>query len=346
MLNLVFALALLIAPVRASAEDKLVFAVDMIRHGDRTPISEIPKSPHRWEEGLGQLTAKGMRQAYELGARARGEYVQRYHLLSPDYKSGTVFVRSSDIDRTLMTAQSFLMGLYPNGTGPVFDGKPALPGSAQPIPIHTVASHEETLLYPDGPLYKYDKLRARYVASTPQWRQKNAALQPNFARWSEATGITITDIYQLKPLGDTLFVRQLYNVPPPQGLSAQDVQEIIDAGRWAFIAGFQPEAVGRATGSALLKQVAGFMQDVSREKTDLKYVLFSAHDSTLMSEMSALGAPLAETPHYASRLNFAMFSAGQESFIVKVTYNDRPVAVKGCGPDACTLSQFLALLKH
>ncbi len=44
------------------AHDKLIFAVDIIRHGDRTPMIELPKDPYVWPEGLGHLTAKGRQQ--------------------------------------------------------------------------------------------------------------------------------------------------------------------------------------------------------------------------------------------------------------------------------------------
>jgi acid phosphatase len=338
-------LAGLVFSAPAAAADRMVFAVDLIRHGDRTPINDIPAAPHQWAEGLGQLTAQGMRQEYELGSRMRSVYVERAHLLPTRYEAGTMYARSSDVERTLMSAQSFLSGLYPLGTGPALpgSGRPALPGAAQPIPVHTVASQEETLLYPDSAFYKYDDLLARFVTPTAAWREKSAALRPRFAHWSQATGIAITDLYQLKSLGDTLFVERLHHVPLPPGLSSDDVQTIIDAGRWAFVAGFAPEPIGRSTGHELLKAIADYIADASRRRTPLKYVLFAAHDSTILSEMSALGAPLDDTPPYASRLNFALFQSERGDYYVKVGFNDRPVAVFGCGGESCSLSQFLDL---
>ncbi len=335
----------LVLCARAAAEDRLVFAVDVIRHGDRTPINEIPAAPHQWAEGLGQLTAQGLRQEYELGSRMRSAYVDRTHLLPSRYETGTLYVRSSDVERTLMSAQSFLAGLYPHGTGPTDpdSGRPALPDAAQPIPVHTIANNEETLLFPDSPLYKYDDLLAQLVTPTPAWQEKAAALKPRFAHWSQATGLTITDLYQLKFLSDTLLVDRIHHVPLPPGLSADDVQTIIDAGRWVFVAGFKPERIGRITGHELLKSIADDIETASRQKSPLKYVLFSAHDSTILSEMSALGAPLDAVPPYASRLNFALFQSERGEYHVRVSFNEQPVAVPGCGADSCSLSQFLAL---
>lgn len=345
MLNFITLLILLMFSCNAFAEEKLIFAVDIIRHGDRMPISDLSKSSYQWPQPFGQLTPKGMRQEYELGAKFREEYVEHYHLLPPNYVSGTMYVYSTDIDRTLMSAQCVLMGLYPHGTGPSVDGKPALPGFAQPIPIHTVAAHDETLLYPDGPLYKFEELRVKYAVPTPQWQQKLAEVQPKFERWGKATGVTITELYHVKPLADILLIRKLYNVPPPDGLSTQDVDEIIETGNWAFLAAFRSEEVGRRTGLTLLQRVAHYLHDAADDKSGLKYVLFSAHDSTLLGQMSALGAPLDKAAPYASRLNFLLFDTGNRNFIVKVQYNGTPVAVKGCGLEPCTLAQFMALVK-
>ncbi len=47
------------------AKGNLIFAIDMVRHGDRTPMIASPEMQKIWPQGLGQLTPKGMRQEYE-----------------------------------------------------------------------------------------------------------------------------------------------------------------------------------------------------------------------------------------------------------------------------------------
>ena len=39
------------------AADTLIFAIDIIRHGDRTPLMSLPTVNYQWKEGFGQLTA-------------------------------------------------------------------------------------------------------------------------------------------------------------------------------------------------------------------------------------------------------------------------------------------------
>jgi hypothetical protein len=82
----------------------------------------------------GQLTAAGIEQHHRLGQYLRKRYNS---LLNSTYVANEIVVRSTDFDRTLMSAQSNLAGLYPvlNRT----DDKVSI----QPIPIHTVSMHDD-----------------------------------------------------------------------------------------------------------------------------------------------------------------------------------------------------------
>ncbi|MFN7095913.1 MAG: histidine phosphatase family protein [Burkholderiales bacterium] len=91
----------------ANAKEALIFAIDIIRHGDRTPVIELPKAPHSWPEGLGELTAIGLRQEFELGSQLRKQYIDQTKLLHHDYSNASVYVRSTDYNRTLMSAEAF-----------------------------------------------------------------------------------------------------------------------------------------------------------------------------------------------------------------------------------------------
>ncbi len=68
------------------AADTLLFAVDIIRHGDRTALIELPAANYHEPLGLGQLTATGMQQEYQLGHTLRDEYIQK-DLLPTQYQT-------------------------------------------------------------------------------------------------------------------------------------------------------------------------------------------------------------------------------------------------------------------
>lgn len=57
--------AFLVTTISAQANatnERLIFALDLIRHGDRAPFTTLPNAPYTWSEGEGQLTAIGMQQ--------------------------------------------------------------------------------------------------------------------------------------------------------------------------------------------------------------------------------------------------------------------------------------------
>jgi lysosomal acid phosphatase len=345
-----FLLALLFSVIslNSSAQaEKLIFAVDVIRHGDRTPIKEIPKDPHTWPQGLGQLTPTGMQQEFHLGQLLRKRYIEEAGLLPNQYQKETIYVRSSDFDRTLMSAESLLLGLYPLSTGPKLPHSEidALASGYQPIPIHTLPLEQDKLLVADRNMKIYQEWLKKYVYLRPDWKKKSAELEPYFARWSQLTGIKITSLVQLISLGDTLYIRDLYQLPLPKGMTKEETQTIIEARHWAFTTKYKARAFGQATGQDLLKTIAVYVQEASEHKTPLKWVLFSAHDSTILSLMSAMGAPMETPPRYASNLNFSLYETKEREYFIKISLNEKVVTLPACRGSVCKLNQFEALVK-
>ena len=74
-------IAVLSSLLSTSPAAQLIYAVSLIRHGDRTPTRYISSDPLQWRQGLGQLTPLGMRQEYELGKQLRQRLVNHFHLL-------------------------------------------------------------------------------------------------------------------------------------------------------------------------------------------------------------------------------------------------------------------------
>ncbi len=331
--NILFTLLIIFCNNNVLADSpKLLFALDVIRHGDRTSIRDIPNASHEWKEGRGQLTAKGMQQEYELGAKLRKKYIFEEKLLPEHYQPNSLYVRSTDVDRTLMSAQSLLLGLYPVG-------KANLPNAFQPIPIHTqIADDKDALLvFTHSDLFK--QLFENYVKPSAAWKAKDEALKKHYPRWSKATGLEIKELFQLISVGNTLAVYQNNNVKLPPLLSKEDYHEITQAGKWAFCYLFTPKEVAKSMGQPLLGLIISYLQ---APHEDLKYVLLSGHDSSLLALLSALGVPLKEPPPFASRVNFSLYEQEKQQYIV-ITYNDIELQVPGCNGNQCH-SQYLISL--
>ena len=346
LLFLILISAITISPIALAEhpqeKKKLIFAIDVIRHGDRTPIIEIPKAPHHWSTGLGQLTPLGMLQEYELGQKFQHRYIDQEKLLSRVYQPGTLYVRSTDVDRTLMSAECVLMGLYPPGTGPFLHPAFlmnwfALPYGFQPIPIHTAPQDHDALLIPR---HSTEEIK-QSIEAIPECQEKEKELQPHFAAWSEATGLSIHDLLDVERLGDALHIYQLKHIAMPKGLSHEDINTILKADEIIFKKSITSV---QESGGKLLSEISHRLEQAAEKKSSLKYALYSGHDSTIMSLLTTMGASIKEIPHYASDLNIALYEKENHHFEVQITLNDYPVQLRGSMSGTYSLQQFLALV--
>ena len=333
--NLLLALISLCICSSTFAADKLIFAIDIVRHGDRTPIIASPSMEKIWPQGPGQLTPQGMHQEYDVGSRLRQQYINQYHLLPDHYQANTMYIRSSEMDRTMMSAESLLLGLYPIGTGPL--------EGFQPIPIHIVPAEIDTLLRPDYDKKKSQDALEKYIFNTPTWIEKDLKLKPNYSQWSKLTNTPINHLIDLIGLSDRLMIEQLYQRPLPEGLSQEEATSIIDAGLWAFLYISNQPNLAALTGHELAAKIQSELSLAAKEDRPLKYMLFVAHDTTLMAQLKLLGQTIDNIPPYASQLNYALYDTGTSNYEVRVTFNQKPVSIEACGGNACSLSKFLNL---
>ena len=135
------------------------FAFEMFRHGARGPLNIKQDGKDIYGETWnhdGELTEVGMRQHYLIGYRNRQKYK---NFLSTSFDPKEMYVISTNVNRTIMSAYSQLQGLFPDGTGPELNekqlnyalppigdvdyseeikrlGKNALPNKSDAYPIH------------------------------------------------------------------------------------------------------------------------------------------------------------------------------------------------------------------
>ncbi|EFO91435.1 hypothetical protein CRE_11897 [Caenorhabditis remanei] len=98
-------------------ELELIFVHTIWRHGDRSQeghLNNDPVDPTKWIEGgggYGQLTPRGMEQQYKLGKKLRDRYVST-GFLHNFYDSQQVYIRSTDVNRTINSAISNMLGMF------------------------------------------------------------------------------------------------------------------------------------------------------------------------------------------------------------------------------------------
>lgn len=87
---------------------------------------------------FGQLTQRGALQHQLLGRNFRAVYVNQLNFLSPTLDLSEVAIRSTDVERTILSAYNFFAGLYP------FTEQ-----SGQTVPLYTMDNARENM-YPNS----------------------------------------------------------------------------------------------------------------------------------------------------------------------------------------------------
>lgn len=110
--------------IKISFEEKVIFAWQINRHGARAPYSGVKNGVDIYKENwtqIEELSDVGKRMLYLLGVKARKRYIEHFHLLNETYNPQEIYIRSTDVNRTIESIESYLQGLYPAGTGPTIN---------------------------------------------------------------------------------------------------------------------------------------------------------------------------------------------------------------------------------
>ncbi|EPQ16026.1 Testicular acid phosphatase [Myotis brandtii] len=241
-------LLLLLLP-QALGEGPLVFVAVVFRHGDRAPLVSYPTDPHKeavstlWPRGLGQLTS--------------------------------VYVRSTDFDRTLESAQANLAGLFPEA-GP---GRPE--AAWRPIPVHTVPVTEDKLLrFPTRSCPRYHEL-LREATEAPEYQTALEGWTDFLAHLENCTGLSLVGepLRRAWKVLDTLMCQRAHGLPLPSWASPDVLQTLaqisaLDIG--AHVGPPRAAEKAQLTGGILLDAILANFSRVQRLGLPLKMVMYSA----------------------------------------------------------------------
>lgn len=143
-----------------------------------------------------------MHQHLLLGRWFRSRYD---HLLSDSYSLHDIYIQSTDVDRTLMSAEANLAGLYPPKGNQVWDAL-----NWMPIPVHTIPETEDSLLAAKKlcPRYNYEYSQ---LLQSPKFKKIDLDNAKLYKYLTKNTGRKIDSLQQLEYLYDCLRIEVRYN---------------------------------------------------------------------------------------------------------------------------------------
>lgn len=325
----------------------VIFANVLFRHGDRTPIKLYPNDPYRndsyWPIGYGQLTNLGKEREYELGRWLRGRYD---HLLGEKYNKDEVFVESTDVDRTLMSAESSLAGLFP----PVGDQRWNPDINWQPIPVHTLPEHMDKVLAAKAPCPRYE-LELAALKKSPPIRELDKKYKELFEYVSKHSGDKIKDIENLEYIYDTLHIEFLNNLTLPNWTKAVYPQPMQEVSTYSFMIPTWNQQLKRLKTGPLVHEMITHMTEKAKNQLSPNRSLwiYSAHDSTIANLLNTLGVFERHNPPYTATVLTELRLKG-DTYLVTLFYRNSSIeepyllTIPGCTP-ACPLEKFTELTK-
>uniref|UniRef100_A0A915CKY2 Acid phosphatase n=1 Tax=Ditylenchus dipsaci TaxID=166011 RepID=A0A915CKY2_9BILA len=351
-------------PEISAEKNTLKFVQAIWRHGDRAPkYKPYPADKYDesfWPRGWSQLTNKGMQEMKELGAYFREHYTKEF--ISPVFKRDEVYLKSSNADRALVSAQAFLNGLFP----PTEDQEFFEPGlNWQPIPVHASASEEsDPLLKPTSfrcPAYKRLKTKAaegveaelssKYIEFFEYLKPIVQAKGPK-VRLREVTKLIDIEREILHNLSQPDWVFKNW----PQYSNKTTLDIVLELRHIERTAEFNETSLFFLTSGLLLGDWLDRIEAISRGELvkPKKMMLYSSHDGTIQGLLYALQTAEGYKIPYASCLIMELHEK-QGYFFVELYYrtptttntlgyNMEQLVIKGC-VKSCPLDKFMLLLR-
>ncbi|TWW80926.1 lysophosphatidic acid phosphatase type 6 [Takifugu flavidus] len=304
-----------------------------------TDLNGGPKPPAPVEESYrkmmltggsfpGQLTTLGMQQLYDLGKTLRTRYIEEKQFLSPAFNLAEVYVRSTNIVRTIESAKCLVAGLFQQEQRDV-------------VTILTEAAESE-VLYPN-----YHGCKMLKMLCGHRWMESSTLpdVAADLQSIQRALGIATDQRVDFVLIRDDMVARQAHGLPCPPALDTwKDTieQRAVDMMCHLYKPNLR-ETLQLSVGPLLhilLSNIEEKVQGTSSEP-ERKLFLYSAHDTTLMPCLMALGIFDMKWPPYAADLTLELYQHRQtnEAF-VKVSYVGQDQLIPGCSGLYCPLEEF------
>ncbi len=332
--------------ISLAATPELIFASDLIRHGARTvihPIKGVDYPPLWSEQDIppGQLTKYGFFEEKSNGMFFKQTYTE---LLPKHYDSKQICVRTDGVNRTIMSALAVMSQMYPQSLSYL---------------INSVPKSTDRLVQPKKNLNNL-------VAQAPGWQtawqqakfghdfyqqlyQKKlipdlcpTSGKQNYMNCFKKIGYIASSVLPLKSYCShadaSCKTTEILNI------DKKLMHQIIQTNNWvkqhAFLPSHQKgfiealnsyQQLGLQSGCILVSEVAHNMQVKINGNTDTTFILYSGHDSTLLTVMNYLmsqnfaafkQSPIYGNPQFAADLSFRLYKTGKDHYQVKVIYRN------------------------
>lgn len=267
------------------------------------------------------------------------------------YSENDIYVRSTDVDRTLMSAEVNLAGFYP-------PQKEAIPNLAwQPIPVHTIQQTEDEVLAMKKSCPKYDQL-FQELLNTPFFLNISRTYNGLYNYLTKYSGLLVNDPDEVEYIYNTLTIEKNFNYTLPAWTQEVYPKKMEYLASLSFALDAYTPALARLKTGPLFHLITehfkSFKSHSFEHKIDStgiwgrKFLMFSGHDTTIANVLNAMELFDMHSPPFAATILFELRKRNDNSTYLRLFYKNstEPVQLRlrGCDLD-CNLNDFIQILK-
>ena len=360
-------------PVQAqeAKSETLRAVVLLFRHSVISPKHNPPNLKAEWPMGPKQLTAIGMRDMFEVGKALNRKYVEELGFISGRYKASDLYVRASNTDRALQSAQLVMLGLYPLGTGPdpsVYDKSlQAVPSpelAFTPVPIHSAPLEDDAVLrsYSGTADCKRYRKFAKSVYKTELYAAKSREYEDFLVRMASITGVAEGEkppkiLHKVNEIYEPVSAFLQHNIALPETLADEDIVLLKQLSDWNYHHQFIGKQVGSLTGGPFVGElISNFTGFIKANGEAQKLYLYLGHQRTILGVEAALGLERVRTegplfvgrvPPQGSHYAFELHQRGEKDYAVQIKFvtaeAEQVVELPDCGGESCSFGRFVQL---
>ncbi|XP_063710951.1 testicular acid phosphatase homolog isoform X2 [Symsagittifera roscoffensis] len=321
ILFLVLLLSILLVPRSQTVSVLPLLVQQVCRHGDRSPVTCFPNNQNKdfWLQGPGYLTPKGEKQLYDNGKAFRSDWYPG--LLSDVVLPSESYVVSSHFDRCLMSANSFMAGLYPPTDEFLFEKGL----NWQAYPTHMISADID--YYLSGTTCPAQLRELERILSSPVYKQFETENQEFINTTCRLAGYHDDrdwNAFALQVINDNLICDAAHGLPLPEWASENVLTEIKNIVNMQYSILFSdPAGTFLFTGGGpLLGLMVENMQKKMNGTLTQKLMYYSAHDSTILSFFGNLEQEVGPNPPYGSCGVLELYEDSNNKYFVQLSFRN------------------------
>lgn len=260
-----------------------------------------------------------------------------------------MYIRSTDVDRTLMSALSNLAGFYPPEEKDVWMNDM----SWQPIPVHTVPEKKDDVLAAKKscPVYDYE---LKKLFKSPEFKAFDKQFAPIFKYLTKHAGKIVNSIQSVQNIYSCLHIEEIYNFTLPDWTKEVYPAKLYPISGLSFATKTYTTLLARLKSGPLLKEILMHFHNKTQGKLEpnRSYWVYSAHDTTVANILNTLGVFEKmgyHNPPYRATVLFELrqFNDGHrvQVFYKNTTAEPEPLNIPNCGT-SCPLKKMFEVYKE